>query len=305
MASHLRSFAPAFGEVEVDQVTESRISNVVAMLPTSLQSGPIRFLKRSISTYVLHPDLTISRPPSKPLPLSEDGVPASVTQPMSRVLYSESPEHEPAVRAASGVHWKFARQGTNLVNISIDGGKAALAEEDVAFERKAFVDGVTYLLRALPRDLDECELRRIQDALPDQVNQSNTSLTRVDPGAGRITPSQPRSIIHRGVQMAVVNFIFLLSFVTPFVLGLVRSAAQLERRYKVSERLVGHGLGLVSSIGKQSASLTETIGQMNDGKVAQALTEVFVWTLDGVTQGISDGLGEGLSIVGSKSKRVR
>ncbi|KAM0563249.1 hypothetical protein ACHAPJ_000967 [Fusarium lateritium] len=325
MASHLRSFAPTLDEVKVDQITESRIFNVVAMLPTSLQSGPIRFLRRSISFHTLRPDVMISGSRTKPRPLSETDIPATVTQPlqtdivehrgtaqylesqdlcpqpMSRVLYSESPEDEPAVRGASGVHWKFARQGTNLVNISIDGGKAAVAEEDVAFERKAFVDGVTYLLKALPQNLDDGEMKRIQCALPDKVNQPNLSLTRAGPDSSRINPSQPRSILHRGVQMTVVNLIFFLSFLMPYLLLLVRSAARLERKYKVSETIVGHGVDLVNSIGKQSASLTEAIGQMNDGKVAQALLEVFVWMVDGVTQGISDGLGEGLSMVGSRS----
>lgn len=190
--------------------------------------------------------------------------------------------------------------GTNLVNISTDGGKPAIAEEDVAFERKAFVDGVTYLLKALPRDLDEGELKRIQCALPDQLTQPDLALTRTGHESNQVTPSQPRSIIHRGVQMTVVNLIFVLSFLAPYLLLLVRYAARLERKYKISEKLVGHGVDIVNSIGKQSASLTEAIGQMNDGKVAQALLEVFVWTVDGVTQGISDGIGE--SIVGSRSK---
>ena len=129
MASHLRSFAPAIGEVKVDQITESRIFNVVAMLPTSLQSVPIRFLRRSISFHTLRPDVAISGSRAKPRPLSEADAAATLQtdmvkhssgyiesqelcpQPMSRVLYSESPEDEPVMRAASGVHWKFARQG--------------------------------------------------------------------------------------------------------------------------------------------------------------------------------------------------
>ncbi|EGU84299.1 hypothetical protein FOPG_12550 [Fusarium oxysporum f. sp. conglutinans race 2 54008] len=323
MASHLRSFAPSLDEIKIDQITESRIFNVVSMLPNSLP-GPIRFLRRSISFHTLRPGVTISGPQTKPRPLSEADVSATMAQPlqtdmikhsggfvesqdlnpqpMSRVLYSEAPEDEPVMRAASGVHWKFARQGTNLVNISIDGGKAAVAEEDIAFERKAFVDGVTYLLKALPQELDEGELRRIQCALPEQVNQSDMALARAEPDSNRIHPSQSRSIIHRGVQMTVVNLIFFLSFLMPYLLLLVRCAARLERKYKISEKVVGHGVDLVNTIGKQSALLTEAIGQMNDGKVAQALLEVFVWTVDGVTQGISDGLGEGLSMVGSKPK---
>jgi hypothetical protein len=124
-----------FDQIEVDQITESRISSVVAMLPTSLQSGigPIRFLRRSISLHTLRPGVLVSERKPRPLPdtsvtkltqeplvteimnqgdVEHDQGPKAVrVRPMSRVLYSEAREDEKPARAASGVHWKFARQG--------------------------------------------------------------------------------------------------------------------------------------------------------------------------------------------------
>lgn len=178
-----------------------------------------------------------------------------------------------------------------------------MIEEDVLFERKAFIDGVTYLLKALPQDLDAVELRRIHSALPEHMMQSDSVVARprID-----IAHNQPRSILHRGVQMVVVNMVFLMSILMPYLVCLLRYAARMERKYKLSERVVGHSLDLAKSIGKQSASLTETLCQMNDGKVGQALTEAVIWTVDGVAQGISDGVGEGLSMLGARTDgRVR
>lgn len=324
--THSTSFTPAFEEVKVDQITESRISSVVAMLPTSLQSGPIRFLRRSISLHTLRRGTVMTPSRQRHGPLSEVRVPALEAEqlstqvlthedmtaqtehraksgqgqhrPRGRVLYSESVNDEVA-RAPSGVHWKFARQGSNLVNISLDGGKAAVAEEDIVFERKAFIDGVTYLLKALPQDLDECECKRLQDALPKSVTSSNIVAIQSGIDHSQPSPNQARSILHRGVQLTVVNLVLLLGLLMPYLMYLLRSAARLERRYKVSEIAVSHGVDLVNSIGKQSAILTETVSQMNDGKVGQALVEAFVWTVQGVTQGVSDGLCEGLSMLGA------
>ena len=101
--------------------------------------------------------------------------------------------------------------------------------------------------------------------------------------------------------MAVVNAIILLSFLMPYIMYLLRYLARTERKYKVSENLVGQGMDFVNAIGKQGIHLTETIGQMNDGKVGQTLLEALTWTTDGVTRGISDGVGEGLAIVGSRN----
>ncbi|KAK2468314.1 hypothetical protein H9L39_19960 [Fusarium oxysporum f. sp. albedinis] len=239
-------------------------------------------------------------------------------RPMSRVLYSESVDDDKAIRGSSGINWKFARQGeadsdrgqiyihhvdhkftlgTSLVNISVDGGRPAVAEEDVTFERKAFIDGVTYLLKALPRDLDVYELRRIQSALPEDV--AHLDQVAVQQGGDSLTQSasgRPRSILHRSVQITVVSLIFVLSFMLPYLMYLIRYIARMERKYKVFETVVGHGLSFVNSIGKQSLSLTETMCQMNDGKVGQALLEAFIWTVDGVARGISEGLGEGLHL---------
>ncbi|KAH6983613.1 hypothetical protein BKA56DRAFT_615580 [Ilyonectria sp. MPI-CAGE-AT-0026] len=137
MVSDYRPSMPAFKEVKVDQITESRGLNIIAMLSILLQSGmsPIRFLRRIISLHTLRLGVLVSEAPPKPRPLSEADVPtltqesvitkmlqrngtyydveskAVCPRSMSRVLYSESVDDSQAIRAASGVHWKFARQG--------------------------------------------------------------------------------------------------------------------------------------------------------------------------------------------------
>lgn len=106
---------PAFEVVKIGQITESRISNVVAMLPPSLQSGmsPIRFLRRIISLDTLRPGVLVSEAPPKPrallaahVPLTQDPLITEMLQrndahqdadskavcprPMSRVLFPRS-----------------------------------------------------------------------------------------------------------------------------------------------------------------------------------------------------------------------
>ncbi|KAG7420329.1 hypothetical protein Forpe1208_v003584 [Fusarium oxysporum f. sp. rapae] len=298
------------------------------MLPPSLQASmsQIRYFYRIISLDTLRPGVLASEAPQKARLTSQAHVPTltqdpAVTEmlqwndvhqdadskavcprPMSRVLSSESVDDDKAIRGSSGakshirhVDHKFTL-GTSLVNISVDGGRPAVAEEDVTFERKAFIDGVTYLLKALPRDLDVCELRRIQSALPEDVAHLDQAAVQQGDGLIQSASGRPRSILHRSVQITVVSLIFVLSFMLPYLMYLIRHIARMERKYKVFETVVGHGLSFVNSIGKQSLSLTETMCQMNDGKIGQALLEAFIWTVDGVARGISEGLGEGLHL---------
>lgn len=160
------------------------------------------------------------------------------------------------------------------------------------------MDGVTYLLKGLPRDLDACEMKQIQSALPPDLRSQET--LQDHPESDRIMSiTSQRSFLHRGVQMAVVNFIFFVHLLIPYFMFLLKQVAQVERRYKVSETLVSHGKEVMNVLGKQSISLTEAISHMNDGKVGQSILDVVSWTIAGVTQGIYDGVGEGLMVVGA------
>ena len=49
---------------------------------------------------------------------------------------------------------------------------------------------------------------------------------------------------------------------------------------------------------KTGAQITNSICQMNDGKVGQSINEFAVWWVQGVTGGIHQGGGEGLVLLG-------
>lgn len=177
------------------------------------------------------------------------------------------------------------------------------------FERRAFVDGLTYLLRGLPSDLDVYETEQIKSALPSQVNISmekerrrSESLDGARPlSKDRHTADQwpshgHRSLVHRAVQLLVANLFLAIHFALPYLIFMIKSAASIERRYKVSETVVGHSLNLAGVAGRQCSQLAGAVLSMNDGKVGQGLSRAVAWTVEEVTRGISDGVGEGLVV---------
>ncbi|SCO92521.1 uncharacterized protein FRV6_16649 [Fusarium oxysporum] len=254
----------------------------------------VRYLYRILSLDTLRPGVLASEAPQKARPPSQAHVPTMTQDPAVTEMLQWNDAHSGC--GFEGRVTATDEPGTSLVNISLDGGRPAVAEEDVTFERKAFIDGVTYLLRALPRDLDVCELRRIQSALPEDVAHLDQAAVQQADGLTQSASGRPRSILHCSVQIIVVSLIFVLSFMLPYLMYLIRHIARMERKYKVFETVVGHGLSFVNSIGKQSLSLTETMCQMNYGKVGQALLEAFIWTVDRVARWMSEGLGECLHL---------
>lgn len=128
-------------ETDFRPVIESKMSTVFSMLPTSLQSRirPIHSLRRSLSFVSVRTDGLVSGLSPKPRPLSEADAMTlddsmadcdvsgqgeqsqftlSTSRSMTQVLYSKPLEEDAAVRAPSGVHWKFARQGRFMTEMS-------------------------------------------------------------------------------------------------------------------------------------------------------------------------------------------
>uniref|UniRef100_A0A0D2XRA3 Uncharacterized protein n=1 Tax=Fusarium oxysporum (strain Fo5176) TaxID=660025 RepID=A0A0D2XRA3_FUSOF len=128
----------------------------------------IRYFYRIIILDTLRPGVLASEAPQKAQLPSQAHVPTLTQDPAVTEMLQWNDAHQDADSKAvcpRPMSWVLYSEsvddGTSLVNISVDGGRPAVAEEDVTFERKAFIDGVTYLLKALPPDLDVCELRRI------------------------------------------------------------------------------------------------------------------------------------------------
>lgn len=180
--------------------------------------------------------------------------------------------------------------------MSVESRTSSSREEDQAFERKAFVDGVTYLLRGLPQDLDEYEITQLRNALPNQVVSQYAHSSHQLALPGKTVPAQPRSVLYRVVQLAVIQIVLLFCFVLPYLMQAVKVVVRTERKHRVSEKMLGQGVDLAKTMGRQGASMIETMYGMADGRMGRSVTTIIGWTVDSVAQGIRDGVQEGLRV---------
>lgn len=178
--------------------------------------------------------------------------------------------------------------GSNLIQVS---SETADDNANSDFERKAFVDGLTYLLRALPLDLDEMERDQLRAALPVNLARGETE------DSGNATPDLSRSLLHRFVQLIVVQAILFVHLILPYAIFILRGAANVERKYKVSEAVVGHSITLANALSKRCTHLAEVALGVNNGNVVQGVSSVVAWTVEEVTRGITDGVGEGMLVM--------
>lgn len=203
----------------------------------------------------------------------------------------------------SGIGWKFANQGLNLLSIAVEESSSISQDSsfgNAPFARQIYLHAITYLLRALPSDLTTEEQLSIRSALPAGIVEPlRLETSRVYTSQSRIASSAPPSLLHRALASTIVQLFIFLQFVLPYLKYLLTAAYQYDRSHKISEKVLNQSVTTVDRLARAGIAASGAVYGMNDGKVGQMITETVAWVLEGVTGGIHEGVGEGLVIVGA------
>jgi hypothetical protein len=177
---------------------------------------------------------------------------------------------------------------------------AYLEKEDLAFTRKSYIDGVTYMLMALPDNLTEQEVSVIRGALPPSFADVNHNGDE----NGRTTRSKPspesRTVLQRCVASLVAILVVLVHLVLSYATVVVRVGAQYERKHNLSQQMVSRGFVIATAIGRHSVVLSAKICAMSDGRVGKAMNNIATWIAETVSCGIQDGIGQGLIMIDTR-----
>jgi hypothetical protein len=178
-------------------------------------------------------------------------------------------------------------------------------EASTSLARQLYLHGMAYLLRGLPSDLTPQETLSLQAAIPSSVvgtqeyTGSHALVTRCEQTPTPVQhdrPPQPPSVVHRVTAAFVLQIFILAQLLLPYIKVCLAQAYQFEREHQVTKRVVSGGITAVDDIGRRSLRLSQAVCQMNDGKVGQAINEMVVWWVTGVTGGVQQGLEAGLRL---------
>lgn len=181
-------------------------------------------------------------------------------------------------------------------------------ETSPVLTRQLYLHGMTYLLRGVPSDLTSEELLSLQAAVPQSLVTS-----QIDSNSHALVPRssqrqvqrdmQPQdlSVLHRITATLVLQTFVLIQFLLPYMKIFLSHAYHFEREHQITRRFVNGSITTMDDIGRKSIRLSQTVCQMNDGKVGQAINEMTIWWVRGVTGGMQQGFEEGLS----RERRIR
>ncbi|KAI0490007.1 hypothetical protein F4859DRAFT_176061 [Xylaria cf. heliscus] len=200
------------------------------------------------------------------------------------------------VQMAPGVRWRYAEQGMNMQHI------AYLEKEDPTFSRKSYIDGLAYMLMALPHDLSNQEAARIREALPPSIADTDLADSRNNQAISWKPPPENRTVLQRCVASLVAVFVVLAHLMLSYATIVVRVGAHYERKHNISQQIASRGFVIATAVGRHSVILSAKICAMKDGRVGKAVGSLASWTVESVTYGIQEGIGQGLNMVDTKPR---
>lgn len=162
-------------------------------------------------------------------------------------------------------------------------------------ERRAYVQGVTWLMQGLPEDLDARERTDLLRAMPNSLLDDmslNSGVRRLGSSSRAFSGTKDRSIVHRTVAAIVVQLMVPLQVLWAYFVMLLGRALQLERKYKVMEQVVKHSGELGYMMGKRGVKLTGTIYNNGGARAAAMIMDTVTYVADGLVKGINDGIRE-------------
>ncbi|EME46436.1 hypothetical protein DOTSEDRAFT_70436, partial [Dothistroma septosporum NZE10] len=225
------------------------------------------------------------------------------SEPPSRPSSSGSTTPTQTHEKGSGVHWRYADQGLYILKFAAQ--EASTHAPSSRLIRRQYVDGAACMLRGLPSDMSAEEEESIREALPialsDLRNHGGDVLVRRHAGGMQRTGPTARarqSILHQWVAAATLYIFLVVGFVLPYLQLLLRQAYQLDRKHKISDRVLAQGMLIADAMGKRTLTLAASVCALNDGKVGDSMREAGVYLVQGFSGGVYDGLGDGMQALG-------
>ncbi|KAH8797810.1 hypothetical protein F5884DRAFT_146534 [Xylogone sp. PMI_703] len=189
----------------------------------------------------------------------------------------------------TGICWRIANQGISLLSLAVE--ESSMISDDgqfgnASFARQLYLHSLTYLLRALPADVtteDQLSIRSvlpevIASPLPIQLHPLRSS--QVNPRSDSRASNTP-SFPHRTVTFTILNLFTIMYLLFPYLKYMLGNAYAYERKHKISECVISHGLDMADAWREKRVTITEAISGIADGKVGRIIGEARAWICRG------------------------
>ncbi|KAK4994795.1 hypothetical protein LTR66_005257 [Elasticomyces elasticus] len=204
-----------------------------------------------------------------------------------------------------------SRTGLALLQHSVS--ESACQTVDASFSRQLYIHSLTYLLRGLPAHLSTEEQLNLHTAIPQSLAQptwtSEDGQLIISPRSAPLPTAaeqaqeqarQNRTLLQKITASIILRLFLLTAFLWPHIQLLLRGAYAYERDHRVVERLFATSLSTADELGKRTVAAAALVAGLNDGKVGHFAARCG----RSVVEGVYEGVGEGMGVWGIRAERV-
>jgi hypothetical protein len=235
---------------------------------------------------------------------SDVGSPASFnTAPSSRPSTSGSatpapphlqtffpPQDQDQSSTNTGIGNKSGYHGLALLNLALRSEQTSSTPNDPV-DRRFYIDGVSYILRGLPKDLTPEETLVLRTAtpqtlLPPPENQDQQLASPSTPP----TNTQP-TLLHTLTSTLTYHLILLSTLLLPYLQSLLTALLAFDAQHQLSARFCAQTKILLNNLFSFFLECVLRVWEANDGALRISCRDFGIWVLTDFCGGLEEGVG--------------
>ena len=206
--------------------------------------------------------------------------------------------------SSTGIGNKSGHYGLALLNLALRSEQTSTTPNDPV-DRRFYIDGVSYILRGLPKDLTPEEALVLRTATPQSLLPSPQQSVQAAPTNPYSTShsNDPPTLLHRTTSTLTFYTLLLATLLLPHLQTLLTTLIALDAHHRFSARFYSRTQSLLQNLLSLFQELALKAWEANDGALRVSCRDFGVWALRDFCGGLEEGVGRAAAGTGGVGKR--
>ena len=200
---------------------------------------------------------------------------------------------------------KSGHHGLALLNLALRSEQTSSTPNDPV-DRRFYIDGVSYILRGLPKDLTAEETLVLRTATPQTLlpppEQQSSEIATSDTAAQPSRHAEHPTLLHTATSTLTYHLILLTTLLLPHLQNLIATLLALDAQHQFSARFYSQAKTLLNNLFFLFRELLLRIWEANDGALRIKCRDFGIWVLRDFCGGLEEGVGRA-AVVGARGER--
>jgi hypothetical protein len=208
-------------------------------------------------------------------------------------------QDHPSNNFTTSIGNKSGHYGLALLNLALRSEQTSTTPNDPV-DRRFYIDGVSYILHGLPKDLSQEETLVLRTATPQTLLPPPAPSP--EPQTQPAEPSSPATptLLHRTTSLLTFYLLSTLTLLLPHLLSLLRFLLALDAHHNISARFTSQARILLHQLFFLARELVLRAWEANDGAMRVSVRDLGLGVLRDFFGGVEEGVGRVRGVEGGR-----